>query len=217
MSEQQKVSYFSSEKYYEHVRMFDLVVNFPTDCIYGFTNPTYPSFVLPPSQPNSPGDVQLNHNNPIRLANGSNLAAGQGCNSRGFSYYEHSLGKFLNTYIDAEEHNSSIVDVFYATNHDQLNVRTIQTHQANLGLLSFSTMLLGLIVSFAFEIASFLTDRILKIDLDCNNGLLGCAYFTVGNGSYNSTESKYKLLFGLPDCLLLHCSTTSQCIIDSAT
>ncbi|CAF1283105.1 unnamed protein product [Adineta ricciae] len=144
-------------------------ISFPTDCIYGFTNPAYPSFVLPPPQPNSPGDVQLNYNNPIRLANGSNLAAGQGCNSRGFSYYEPGLGKFLNTYIDAEERNSSIVNVFYATNHDQLNVRTIQTHQANL--------------------ASFLTDRILKIDLDCNNGLLGCAYFTVRNGSYNSTET----------------------------
>ncbi|UJR11056.1 hypothetical protein I4U23_015240 [Adineta vaga] len=155
----------------------EIAVTFPTDCIYGFTNPIYPSFILPPPQPNSPGDVQLNKNNPIRLANGSNLAAGQGCNSRGFSYYEPSQEQFMNTYIDATERNSSIADIIYATNHDQLYVRTIQINHANL--------------------ASFLVERILKIDLDCNNGLRGCAYFTVGNTTYNSTTSLFNGAFTL--------------------
>ncbi|CAF0967779.1 unnamed protein product [Rotaria sordida] len=140
--------------------------NRASTCIYAFTDPFYPSFTLPPAQPNSPGDVQLNKNNPIRLANGSNLAVGQGCNSRTFSYYETSSEQFLTTYIDVNRQNSSIVDIIYATNHDQLYVRTIQLNQANL--------------------ASFLAGKILKIDLNCNNGLLGCAYFTVESSSSNT-------------------------------
>jgi hypothetical protein len=107
--------------------------NHARTCIYAFTDPVYPSFTLPPAQPNSPGDVQLNQNNLIRFANGSNLAAGQGCNSRGFSYYEASSDQFLTTYIDSTGQNTSIVDVIYATNHDQLYARTIQLNQANLG------------------------------------------------------------------------------------
>jgi len=102
-------------------------------CIYAFTDPFYPSFILPPAQPNSPGDVQLNKNNPIRLADGSSLAAGQGCNSRAFSYYEASLERYLSTYRDSTGQHVSIADVIYATNHDQLYARTIQSNQANLG------------------------------------------------------------------------------------
>ncbi|CAF1337656.1 unnamed protein product [Adineta steineri] len=140
--------------------------NHITECIYAFTDPFYPSFTLPPPQPNSPGDVQLNKNNPIRFANGSNLAAGQGCNSRGFSYYEPSQEGFLTTYIDSNEQNTSITDIIYATKHDQLFARTIQSNHAYL--------------------ASYLAGKLLKIELDCNNGLLGCAYFTVGGESSSS-------------------------------
>lgn len=103
-------------------------------CIYSFTNPFYPSFILPPAQPYSPGDVQLNQNNPIRFANGSGIAAGQGCNSRTFSYYNHYLKEFFSTYIDSTGAYSSIADIIYATRQDQLYVRTIQANQANLGI-----------------------------------------------------------------------------------
>ena len=54
----------------------------PSDCIYSFTDPSFPSFPLPPAQPNRLGNVQLNKKNPIRFANGSSIAAGQGCSSR---------------------------------------------------------------------------------------------------------------------------------------
>lgn len=102
-------------------------------CIYGFNDPFYPSFTLPPAQPYSPGDVQLNPGNPICMADGSSLNPGQGCNSRQFSYYELELSQFLTTYIDINGANSSIADVIYATYQDHLNARTIQTNQANLG------------------------------------------------------------------------------------
>ena len=102
-------------------------------CIYAFTDPFYPSFTLPPAQPYSPGDIQLNQNNSIRMADGSSLNPGQGCNSREFSYYELELTRFLTTYIDINGANSSIADLIYATNQDHLNVRTIQSNQANLG------------------------------------------------------------------------------------
>jgi hypothetical protein len=106
-------------------------------CIYAFTDPFYPSFTLPFAQPNSPGDVQLNKNNPIRLTNKSSLASGQGCNSGIFSYYETSSDKFFSTYIDSTGQNSSIANIIYATNHDQLYSRTIQSNQANLGQYNY--------------------------------------------------------------------------------
>ena len=140
-----------------------------TKCIYAFTNPFYPSFPLPPAQPNSPGDVQLNKNNPIRLANGSLLAAGQGCNSVLFSYYHEASEQFLSTYSDVNEQTSEIGDLIYATHHDQLYARTIQSSQANLG--------------------AFLGGKRLKIDLICNNGLAGCALFTVVDQFDNSSLS----------------------------
>jgi hypothetical protein len=102
-------------------------------CIYALTDPFYPSFTLPPAQPHSSGDIQLNQNNPIRFANGSNIAAGQGCDSGAFSYYDASLDKFLDTYRDSTAAIISVADIIYATNQDHLNVRTIQTNQANLG------------------------------------------------------------------------------------
>jgi hypothetical protein len=110
-----------------------IFVDHPRKCIYAFTDPFYPSFTLPPAQPYSPGDVQLNQNNPIRFTNGSSIAPGQGCNSRDFSYYDSILDQFLNTYIDSTGANTSIADIIYATSQDHLNVRTIQTNQANLG------------------------------------------------------------------------------------
>ncbi|CAF1009559.1 unnamed protein product [Rotaria sordida] len=39
---------------------------------------------------------------------------------------------------------------------------------------------------FLYILASFLAGKILKIDLNCNNGLLGCAYFTVESSSSNT-------------------------------
>ena len=116
-----------------HVLSQEIQLDRPRKCIYAFTDPFYPSFTLPPAQPHSPGDVQLNQGNPIRFADGSSITPGQGCNSRGFSYYDSTLDEFLNTYIDATGENSSITDIIYATHQDQLNVRTIQTNQANLG------------------------------------------------------------------------------------
>jgi hypothetical protein len=107
-------------------------------CIYAFTDPFYPSFTLPPAQPYSPGDVQLNQNNSLCFANGSNIAPGQGCNGRGFSYYDPILDQFLNTYIDSTGTNTSIADIIYATSQDHLNIRTIQSNQANLGQYNHS-------------------------------------------------------------------------------
>ena len=112
--------------------------NLEGTCIYGFTDPFYPSFTLPPAQPYSPGDIQLNPNNSICLADGSSLNPGEGCNSRAFSYYEFELVQFLTTYIDATRENTSLADLIYATNHDHLNVRTIQSNQANVGLYHHS-------------------------------------------------------------------------------
>ena len=102
--------------------------------IYSFTDPWCPSLTLSPAQPNSPGDVQLNKENPIRFGNGSIIAAGQGCNSGLFSYYDERSEQYSSSYSDANEQTSWIVNVIYATNHDRLYARTIRSHQAKPGL-----------------------------------------------------------------------------------
>jgi hypothetical protein len=107
---------------------------YQTNCIYSFTDPSFPSFTLPPAQPNSPGDVQLNKKNPIRFVNGSSIAAGQGCNSGLFSYNDERSEQYSSSYSDVNEQTSWIGNVIYATNHDELYARTIQSHQSNLGL-----------------------------------------------------------------------------------
>ena len=105
------------------------------DCLYAFTDPRYPSFTLPSAQPTSPGDIQLNPDNPIRFANGSSIAHGQGCNSGTFAYAtdDDDANPFSSTYEDCEGRISDIGNLIYATKQDQLFVRTIQSNQANLG------------------------------------------------------------------------------------
>lgn len=45
--------------------------HYDLECCYMFQNPNLPSFVLPPAQPHSPGDIILNPANPIVLRNGA--------------------------------------------------------------------------------------------------------------------------------------------------
>ena len=141
-----------------------------SDCIYGFTNPKYPSFPLPGTLQ---GDITLNTNNPIKFTNGSNIASGKTCNSDTFSALT-SAG-WVTSYTDANGQTSSFSSMFYAT---QLNVkiRTIQTKQANL--------------------ESFLIGNPLKLALTCNNGVIGCIYFTVGGASSNSPPGALACNYG---------------------
>lgn len=99
------------------------------------------------------------------FANGSSIAVGQGCNTDLSSYGDERSERYSSSFSDVNEQTSWIGNVIYATNHDELYARTIQSHQANLGL----------------------SESLYRIDLVCNNGLTGCALFIVGRQSETSS------------------------------
>jgi hypothetical protein len=134
----------------------------PNICCYRFKNPGLPSFTLPLAQPNSPGDITLNVNNPIVLADGHSINDGQGCNGNDFEYW-HESGVWRRDYTDSNGANQTNIDLFYATAGTSLNIRTIQTTQANIG--------------------SVLQRRIARLWITCNNGYYSCVQFTVGSTS----------------------------------
>jgi len=134
----------------------------PNTCCYRFKNPGLPSFTLPLAQPNSPGDITLNANNPIVLADGHEINEGQGCNGNDFEYW-HESGVWRRDYIDSNGANQNNIDLFYATAGTSLNIRTIQTTQANM--------------------ASVLQGRLARLWITCNNGYYSCVEFTVGSTS----------------------------------
>jgi hypothetical protein len=126
-------------------------------CCYKFSFPQQPSFILPPAQPYSPGDVTLNPNNPIIMHDGTPLNPGQGCNGDFFEYYDRHLG-WLRSYIGSDGQVHDHVDVFYAT-QSSINVRTIQTWQNNL--------------------ADVLREKYARLWITCNNGFKSCVQFAI--------------------------------------
>lgn len=121
-------------------------------CVYAFTKPWLPTFQLPPAQLSSPGDVTLNPNNTIRMCDGSPLNDGQGCNGYLSDYLVD--GKWTSEYVGSDGITRNTIDVFYATAHDKLNIRTIQTWQSNLGQI--------------------LQNRTVRLNITCNNGCNSC-------------------------------------------
>jgi len=132
-------------------------------CCYRFKNPGLPSFTLPPPQPASPGDITLNTNNPIVLANGNPINEGQGCNGFDFEFWDENATSWTRGYTDINGAAQDNINLFYATAGLSINIRTIQATQANM--------------------ASILQGRMARLWITCNNGYYSCVQFTVGSTS----------------------------------
>jgi len=158
----------------------------PNTCCYRFKNPGLPSFTLPLAQPNSPGDITLNTNNPIVLADGHSINEGQGCNGDDFEYW-HESGVWRRDYTDVNGANQNNIDLFYVTAGTSLNIRTIQTTQANL--------------------ASVLQRRLARLWITCNNGYYSCVEFTVGSTSQQLAGNENN---GQCPSNITHCQNCTQ-------
>jgi polyvinyl alcohol dehydrogenase (cytochrome) len=137
-------------------------------CCYKFRSPQLPSFNIS----NINGDVVLNNNNPIILANG--VSVSQGCNGNNFQYWD-SVNGWQSSYVDMNGQTRSTIDNFYATSTN-LQIRTIQTWQRNLPTL--------------------LNGRYGRLFITCNNGFSSCVEFTI-NGVQQASVSPVCPALGL--------------------
>ncbi len=126
-------------------------------CCFQFTSPQLPSFTLPAAQPNSPGDTVLNSGNPIGLSNGNPLS--QGCNGNSLEYYDPITQSWLSSYTDANGNYHTSIGIVYASGTSDI-VRTIQTSDSPLETL--------------------LANRLVRLDLTCNNNINSCVEFAFG-------------------------------------
>jgi len=146
-------------------------------CAYRFRDPWLPSIPLPSAQPNSPGDVHLNPDNPIVNADTTG-ADGQavlatGCNGDAFEYWDSLQQKWINEYVDDGGQSRSFQHVFYATtgkdNDGALMVSTLQTWQSGL--------------------ARLLDQRLGRLRLRCDNASEdSCLQFTIGKSQEDAAE-----------------------------
>eukprot|EP00026_Physarum_polycephalum_P017690 Phypoly_transcript_18997.p1 GENE.Phypoly_transcript_18997~~Phypoly_transcript_18997.p1 ORF type:complete len:180 (+),score=30.02 Phypoly_transcript_18997:151-690(+) len=118
-------------------------------CTYALQNNV--TLLLPPAQPNSPGDVNLISNNSIILANGSPLNPGEGCNGDDLWFLDNNV--WTNNYTGCDHENRTGINIIYATG-ENIQARTIQTWQANLGQI--------------------LNNKTVRLNIVCNNGVTGC-------------------------------------------
>jgi len=82
-----------------------------------------------------------------------------GCNGDVLQYYDPSISNWNSNYSGCDGIQRSIIDILYATNSDALNVRTIQTWQANL--------------------PAFLSQFALRLAVTCDNTVYSCFQFKV--------------------------------------
>jgi len=159
-------------------------------CAYRFRDPWLPSIPLPSVQPNSPGDVRLNPDNPIVNADATG-ADGQaelatGCNGDAFEYWDPLQQKWINEYVDDSGQSRSFQHVFYATtdkdNDGALMVSTLQTWQSGL--------------------ARLLDQRLGRLLLRCNNAAEdSCLQFTIGKTQEDAAEVANRPQTITSDCL----------------
>jgi PBP4 family serine-type D-alanyl-D-alanine carboxypeptidase len=123
------------------------------NCAYQFKNPD-PYFYLPSILS---GDVTLNSGNPIVLAGGKALNAGQGCNGQQTEYWNGTA--WTSKWKDLFGNNQNSISNFYATNQDKLVIRTLQVSQSTL--------------------EDYLEGNHVRTWITCNNGLYGCVQYGV--------------------------------------
>jgi hypothetical protein len=159
-------------------------------CAYRFRDPWLPAIPLPSVQPNSPGDVRLNPDNPIINADATgadgNAVLATGCNGDAFEYWDSLQQKWINEYVDDSGQSRSFQHVFYATtgkdNDGALMVSTLQTWQSGL--------------------ARLLEQRLGRLRLRCNNAAEdSCLQFTIGKTQDDDAEVANRPQTITSDCL----------------
>jgi len=133
----------------------------PVCCAYQFRDPWLPALVLPPAQPDSPGDIKMNPTNPlVRAVDGSPATA---CNGDRMEYWDPAQRRWIADYKDTEGVTHEFDHIFYTTGSDALMISTLQTWQSGL--------------------ATLLDGRLVRLRIACDNAPPqpgSCVQFTIG-------------------------------------